>query len=174
MQCCGPRFVPWVGKISWRREWQPTPVFLSGKLHVRRSPVGYSPWDRKESDTTEPLHFTSQVALVIKNLPASAGDVGSIPGLGRSPGEGNGNPLQYPCLENPRSMVGYSAWGRRVRHVWVTHTHTYKQARTWESRPRFKLIVKTVCLYIRYFEIRITVNAINANTHGYGWFVLVI
>ena len=45
----------------------------------------------------------SQVALVAKNLPASVGDIkdtGLIPGLGRSPGEGNGNPLQYSCLEN--------------------------------------------------------------------------
>ena len=39
--------------------------------------------------------------LVVKNPPANAGDVGSIPGLGRSPGEGNGNPLQYSCLGNP-------------------------------------------------------------------------
>ena len=38
---------------------------------------------------------------VVKNPPANAGDVGSIPGSGRSPGEGNGNPLQYSCLENP-------------------------------------------------------------------------
>ena len=38
---------------------------------------------------------------VIKNPPANTGDVGSIPGSGRSPGEGNGNPLQYCCLENP-------------------------------------------------------------------------
>ena len=38
---------------------------------------------------------------MVKNLPANAGDVGLIPGLGRSPGEGNGNPLQYSCLENP-------------------------------------------------------------------------
>ena len=38
---------------------------------------------------------------VVKNLPANAGDTGSIPGSGRSPGEGNGNPLQYSCLENP-------------------------------------------------------------------------
>ena len=46
----------------------------------------------------------SQVALVVKNLPANAGDirdVGSIPGSGRSPGEEHGNPLQYACLENP-------------------------------------------------------------------------
>ena len=43
------------------------------------------------------------------------GDLGSIPGSGRSPAEGNGNPLQYSCLENPmnRSLVGYSPWGRK-------------------------------------------------------------
>ena len=44
------------------------------------------------------------------------GDLGSIPGLGRSPGGGHGNPLQYSCLENPleqRSLVGYSPWGRK-------------------------------------------------------------
>ena len=47
----------------------------------------------------------SQVALVVKNPPANAGDVrdaGSIPGSGRSPGVWNGNPVQYSCLENPR------------------------------------------------------------------------
>ena len=38
---------------------------------------------------------------MVENLPASAGDMGLIPGLGKSPGEGNGNPLQYSCLENP-------------------------------------------------------------------------
>ena len=46
--------------------------------------------------------------------PASkAGDPGSIPGLGRSSGERNGNPLQHSCLENQRSLVGYSPWGRK-------------------------------------------------------------
>ena len=66
---------------------------------------------------------TSQVALVVKNPPANAGDVrdvGLIPGLARSPGGGHGNPLQYTCLENPhgqRSLEGYSPWGhKRVRH----------------------------------------------------------
>ena len=51
------RFNPWVGKISWRRKWQPTPVFFPGKSHAGRNLVGYSPWGRKESDTTERLHF---------------------------------------------------------------------------------------------------------------------
>ena len=43
--------------IPWRRKWQPTPVLLPGKSHGQRSLVGYSPWGRKESDTTEWLHF---------------------------------------------------------------------------------------------------------------------
>ena len=67
---------------------------------------------------------------MVKNLPANAGDsrdVGSIPGSGRSPGEGSGNPLQYSCLENP---VDRGAWWATVLVVaksWTqlnTHTHT--------------------------------------------------
>ena len=50
-------FDPWVEKIPWRRKWQPTPVFLPGESHGRRSLVGYSPRGRKESNTTERLHF---------------------------------------------------------------------------------------------------------------------
>ena len=51
---------------------------------------------------------------VVKNLPANAGDVGSIPGLGRSPGEENSNPLQYSCLENPTDR---GAWWATVHGV---------------------------------------------------------
>ena len=53
LQCGRPGFDPWVGKIPWRRKWQPTPGLLPGKSHGQRSLVGYSPWGRKESDTTE-------------------------------------------------------------------------------------------------------------------------
>ena len=48
-----PGFNPWEEKIPWRREWQPTPVFLPGESHGWRSLIGYSPWGLKESDTTE-------------------------------------------------------------------------------------------------------------------------
>ena len=71
------------------------------------------------SDFTS-LHFSSQafpVALVVKNLPAKAGDVrdaGSISGSGRSSGGGNGNPLQYPCLENPMDRGAWQAAVHRV------------------------------------------------------------
>ena len=52
-----PGFNPWVGKIPWRRKWQPTPVFLPGESHGRRNLVGYSPRGHKESDTTERLQL---------------------------------------------------------------------------------------------------------------------
>ena len=49
-----PRFDPWVGKIPWRRKWQPTPVFLPGKSHGWKSLAGYSSlWGCKELDMTE-------------------------------------------------------------------------------------------------------------------------
>ena len=59
LQCRRSGFSLWVGKIPWRRKWQPTPVLLPGKFYGLRSLVGYCPWDRKESDVTERLHFTS-------------------------------------------------------------------------------------------------------------------
>ena len=48
---CG--FDSWVGKIAWRKAWQPTPVFLPGEFHRQWSLAGYSPWSLKELDTTE-------------------------------------------------------------------------------------------------------------------------
>ena len=121
---CG--FSPWFRKIPWRRKWHPTPGFLPGKSHGQRSLVGYSPWGRKESDTTERLHFhfppcflASQVALVVKSrLPVQEmqetwGDpwLGKIswgrrwhPTPGFLPGKSHGQ----------RGLVGYSLWGRKT------------------------------------------------------------
>ena len=77
---------------------------------------------------------------MVKNLPANAGDLRDlslIPGLGRSPGGGYGNPLQYFCLENShgqRSLVGYSSWGRKeldmTERLIHTHTHTHTDKET--------------------------------------------
>ena len=64
-----------------RRQWHPTPVLLPGKSHGQRSLVGCSPWGLEESDTTERLHFHFSLSCI---------------------GEGNGNPFQCSCLENPR------------------------------------------------------------------------
>ena len=57
---------------------------------------------------------TSWVTQAVKNLPANVGDAGSIPGSGRSPGEGNGDPLQYSCLEN---SMDRGAWWATVHGV---------------------------------------------------------
>ena len=76
LQCGRPGFNPWVQKIPWRRKWPSTPALLTGKSHGRRSLVGYSPWGRKESDTTERLHFHFHLSK------QGAGSAGSIPGQG--------------------------------------------------------------------------------------------
>ena len=106
-------FDPWVGKIPWRRKWQPTPVFLPGESHRRKSLVGYSPWVAKSwtrlSDFTSlsPIQRGFPGDSEGKEFTCNAGDWGSILGLGRSPGEGHDNPFQYSCLENP---MGRGVW----------------------------------------------------------------
>ena len=64
---------------------------------------------------------------MVKNLPANAGDMGWIPGLGRSPGEGHGNSLQYSCLENPMDRGAWHAMGHRVTELenWSNLVHTH-------------------------------------------------
>ena len=88
--------------------------------HGQKSLVGYSPRGCKESDTTKLLiAMTSLVAglpsgSVGQESACSAGDPGSIPGSGRFPGEGNGNPLQYSCLENSMDRGARQATVHRV------------------------------------------------------------
>ena len=128
-QCRSPRryqLDPWVGKIPWRRKWQPTLVSLPGESHGQRSLAGYSPWCHKELDKSEYAHkaniWASQVALVVKNLPTNARDIRDlslIPGLERSPRKGHGNPLQYSCLENPMNRGAWRAIVHRVAKSWT-------------------------------------------------------
>ena len=67
LQCGRPSFSPWVGKIPWRREWLPVPVFLPGGFHGQRSLAGYRPWGHKESETTEPLSFSAHGSHRVRN-----------------------------------------------------------------------------------------------------------
>ena len=79
---------------------------------------------------------------MVKNSPADSGDAGLIPESGRSPGEGNGNPLQYSCLENPmdgKALVGYSPWGCKESDTTERlHFHFHRQMgvkdRSWGER----------------------------------------
>ena len=82
----------------WRRQWHPTPVLLPGKSHGWRSLVGCSPWGLKESDMTERLHFDFSLSCIR---------------------EGNVNPLQCSCLENPRDR---GAWWAAIYGVAQSRT----------------------------------------------------
>ena len=64
-------FDPWVGKISWRREWLPIPVLLDGEFHGQRSLVYYSPWGRKEADMTEWLLLSLFLFQMVNRLPTT-------------------------------------------------------------------------------------------------------
>ena len=91
--------------------------------------MGYSPWGRKELDTTERILSTnitiygaSQAALVVKKQPADAGDRRDAVlthVLGRSPGERTGNPLQYSCLGNSMDRGGWRSIKFRVAKSWT-------------------------------------------------------
>ena len=95
-----PQILPG-GPCIWlylRRRWHPTPVLLPGKYHGQRSLVGCSPWGLEELDTTERLPFHFSLSCT---------------------GEGNGNPLQCSCLENPRDG---EAWWAAVYGVAQSRT----------------------------------------------------
>ena len=98
-------FDPWVGKVPWRRAWQPTPVFLPGESHGQRNLAGYSLQGRRELDMTEVTEHAYLKTYYYdcfnhntgfsrgpdgKESACNMGDLDLIPGLGRSPGEGNG------------------------------------------------------------------------------------
>ena len=80
----------------------------------------------------------------------NTGDLGSIPGLGRSPGEGNGNPLQYSCLEKSygwRSLVGYSPWGHKELDMTLElhfHLHADDTTLMAESKEELKSLLMKV------------------------------
>ena len=108
-----PMFDPWVRKICWRREWQPTPVLLLGESHGQRSLVDYSPGDHKELDTTEQL----TLSLITTEAPTcNSWQKGSKPSFRRL-GSGSStwsqpqtlacppSRRQFPCLWNENDCV---------------------------------------------------------------------
>ena len=96
--------------ILWRRQWHPTPVLLPGKSHGWRSLVGCSLWGREESDTIEQHHFPFSLTRI---------------------GEGNGTPLQYSCLENPRDG---GAWWAAIYGVAQSRTPLKQLSSSSSSR----------------------------------------
>ena len=105
-----------------------TPVLLPGKSHGQKSLVGYSPWGRKESDTTERPHFHFSFSCI---------------------GEGNGNPLQCSCLENPRdSPRDGGAWWAAIYGV------TQSQTRLKQLSSSSNSTLKEFHYYLRGVNLR--------------------
>ena len=114
--------IPWVGKIPWRRKWQPTPVLLPRKFHGWRSLMSYSPLSckgrtRLNDFTYSPYCFPG--GSDSKESACNAGDPGSLPGWGRFPVEGNPNPLQYSCQENSMDRRAWQATVHGVTRSWT-------------------------------------------------------
>ena len=106
-----------------RRQWHPTPVLLPGKSHGQRSLVGCSPWRRKESDTTERLHFHFSLSYI---------------------GEGNGNRLQCSWLENPRDggvwwAATYGVTQSQTRLKWLSSSSRYADGTTLMAQSEEEL-----------------------------------
>ena len=117
--------------INGRRQWHPTPVLLPGKSHGQRRLVGCSPWGRYESDTTERLHFQFSLSCI---------------------GEGNGNPLQCSCLENPRDS-----------RAWWAAVYGITWSRTWlkQLNSGSNWINHLVCVlqtHVRRVELCLFIN----------------
>ena len=95
--------------------------------------------------------MASQVVLVVKNLPANAGDardMGLIPGSGRSPGEGNGNPCLYSCLGNSMDRGAWRATVHGVAKSWTrlsTHTYPEDAVQTTGDRYAKRIHCRLVC-----------------------------
>ena len=116
-------------QLYW--QWHPTPVLVPGKSHGQRSLVGCSPWGRKESDKTERLHFDFSLSCI---------------------GEGNGNPLQCSCLQNPRD--GGAWWAAvcgvaqsRTRLKWVSTSTSILHCITISLRQAYHI---SSCSCLRY------------------------
>ena len=107
--------------LTRRKQWQPPPVLLPGKSHGQRSLVGFSPWGLKESDTTERLHFHFTLSCI---------------------GEGNGNPLQCSCLENPRDS---GAWWAAVYGVAQSRTRLQRLRKS--SSNILNYVLKPPCVH---------------------------
>ena len=118
-------------KMSFKfKKRQPTPVLLPGRSHGQRSLVGCSPWGRWESGTAERLHFHFSLACT---------------------GEGNGNPLQCSCLENPRDG---GAWWAAVYGVAQSRTRLKRLGSSSSSI----LVYWSVCLYLHQYYTYLPFN----------------
>ena len=134
---CG--FDPWVGKIPWRKAWQPTPVFLPGESHGQRNLAGYSPWGHKESGTTwNSLAHTQTTqgflgGSVVKNLCLQCRRRGFEPWIRKIPWRSKWQLTPLSCLEN--HMDRGAGWA--IVHVIAKESDTDLVTKQWQQNyPR--------------------------------------
>ena len=150
-QCRRPGFDPWVGKIPWRRKWQSTPGLLPGKSHGQRSLVVYSPWGRKELDTTERLHFTS---CLKEGFPDGAS--GKEPACQRRRNRDTGLIRKIPWRRGWKPNTVFFLENSTNRRAWQSTVHGVAKSRT-------RLSDFTISLYA-YADARI--NLCSAKDSG--------
>ena len=125
-----------LASLNWRRQWHPTPVVLPGKSQGWRSIVGCSPWGRYESDTTEWLHFHFSLSFT---------------------GEGNGNPFQCSCLENPRDG---GAWWAAIYGVVQSRTRLKGLSSSSSSSISEYIVMECLRTVIFWSETKLNLKAL--------------
>ena len=141
--------------MHWRRKWQPTPVFLPGESQGRGSLGGCRLWGRTESDMTEATAAAAAACLKSgfpgssagKESTCNAGDLSSIPGLGRSPGEGKSYLLQYSGLENSMDCIVHGVAKTRTQ---LSDFHFHFPM--WKSRGKIELSISFLPSYYKVTE----------------------
>ena len=149
-QCRRCGFDSWVVKILWRRKWQPAPVFLplSWNSLGKNTGVACHALQRIFVPQARRTHISCGFFITCLGLPCGStgkestcnvGDLGLIPGLGSSPGEGNGYPLQYSGLENSMDCIVHGV-AKSQTLLSDFHLLTSTTGATWEalqSQTRF-------------------------------------
>ena len=116
-------FNPWVGKIPWRRKWQPAPVFLPGKSYGQRSLVGYSSWGLRESDMTEHTHTHTQRTVTTETVAENCSGVRKEAQDYKAEGQGfpGGSVAKNPPAKAGGTGLIHGPWGSHMARSSEAH-----------------------------------------------------
>ena len=152
-----PGFSLWIGKTHWRRAWQP---ILAWRIPL----ADYSPWGCRVGHDGATKLTGHKGGSVVKNLPARVGgpgDSGLIPGSGRSPGGGNGNPLQYSCLENSMVRGASRATVHGVTRSWTRQLVVIHTAKSFSvvNEAEADVFLEFSCFFYDPVDVNLTIKS---------------